>query len=146
MVIPVPLAGEKIQLPIIVGAIDCDKAGAPSERKNVLAEPFTAVSPTAPVGFAPVAPPDGAHVPSPRQNVVDDALVPPFKFPTGRFPVTPPALEDARLITGKSAEANARNVGCPVEPFGAAKTLFVVCVFKVAVNVPELVTGVPDHV
>src|SRR6266566_7567503 len=31
-------------------------------------------------------PPD--HVPSPRQNVDDEALVPLFKFPTGRFPVT----------------------------------------------------------
>ena len=30
-----------------------------------------------------------AHVPSPRQNVVDDALVPEFKLVTGRLPVTP---------------------------------------------------------
>lgn len=29
------------------------------------------------------------HVPSPRQNVVDDADVPEFRFVTGRFPVTP---------------------------------------------------------
>jgi len=34
--------------------------------------------------------PDGAaHVPSPRQKVADDALVPLFRFVTGRFPVTP---------------------------------------------------------
>lgn len=34
--------------------------------------------------------PDGvAHVPSPRQNVEDDADVPEFRFVTGRFPVTP---------------------------------------------------------
>jgi hypothetical protein len=30
-----------------------------------------------------------AHVPSPRQKVVPDALVPLFKFATGKFPVTP---------------------------------------------------------
>jgi hypothetical protein len=29
-----------------------------------------------------------AHVPSPRQNVEDDALVPELRFATGRFPVT----------------------------------------------------------
>ena len=35
-------------------------------------------------------PPAGAaHVPSPRQNVEDDAEVPLFRFPTGRLPVTP---------------------------------------------------------
>ena len=38
----------------------------------------------------PPPPPAGvAHVPSPRQNVVEDALVPEFRFVTGRFPVTP---------------------------------------------------------
>ena len=38
-----------------------------------------------------VAPPPAgvAHVASPRQNVVLLALVPLFKFATGRFPVTP---------------------------------------------------------
>jgi len=30
-----------------------------------------------------------AHVPSPRQKVVDDAEVPEFRLVTGRFPVTP---------------------------------------------------------
>src|ERR1700722_13656307 len=30
-----------------------------------------------------------AHVPSPRQYVELDAPVPPFRFPTGRLPVTP---------------------------------------------------------
>lgn len=34
-------------------------------------------------------PPDGvAHVPSPRQNVLDDADVPPLRLPTGKLPVT----------------------------------------------------------
>lgn len=30
-----------------------------------------------------------AHIPSPRQKVVADALVPEFRFVTGRLPVTP---------------------------------------------------------
>jgi hypothetical protein len=29
-----------------------------------------------------------AHVPSPRQNVEDDALAPPFKLDTGKLPET----------------------------------------------------------
>ncbi len=29
-----------------------------------------------------------AQVPSPRQNVLDEALIPLFRLPTGRFPVT----------------------------------------------------------
>ena len=33
--------------------------------------------------------PAAAHVPSPRQKVDADALVPLFKLATGRFPVTP---------------------------------------------------------
>ena len=39
--------------------------------------------------FAPALPDGVAHVPSPRQNVVLDALVPLFRFVTGRLPVTP---------------------------------------------------------
>ena len=34
------------------------------------------------------APAGVAHVPSPRQNVVEEAPLPEFKFPTGRFPLT----------------------------------------------------------
>jgi hypothetical protein len=35
-----------------VGVIACESAGAPSERRKVPAEPFTALSPMVPVGFA----------------------------------------------------------------------------------------------
>ena len=39
-----------------------------------------------------------AQVPSPRQKVVPDAPVPVFRLVTGRFPVTPPLPEAAKLI------------------------------------------------
>ena len=46
-------------------------------------------------------PPEGvAHVPSPRQNVLDDADVPELRLPTGKFPVTPPAPPAAKLMAG----------------------------------------------
>ena len=49
--------------PVHVGTIACDRAGAPSERKKVVAEPGTAVSPTEAVGLAPAAPlATAAHV------------------------------------------------------------------------------------
>jgi hypothetical protein len=58
------------------------------------------VSPT----LVTVPAPEGvAHVPSPRQYVDDEAPVPEFRFPTGKFPVTPPAPPTARLIAGKWA-------------------------------------------
>ena len=44
---------------------------------------------------------------------------------------------------GISAATNVLNVGVPVDPLGAAKTLFCVCVAHVPVNVPEVVTGLP---
>ena len=40
--------------PVHTGVIDWERAGAPSERVNVLAVPFTAVSPTLAEGLAPV--------------------------------------------------------------------------------------------
>jgi len=38
--------------------------------------------------FEPEPPVGAAHVPSPRQNVEEEALVPPLRLPTGRLPVT----------------------------------------------------------
>jgi hypothetical protein len=44
-------------------------------------------------------PPAGeAQTPSPRKKVDEFAPVPLLRFVTGRFPVTPPAPEAARLI------------------------------------------------
>ena len=44
-----------------------------------------------------LAPPAATQVPSPRQNVLELADVPELRVATGRFPVTPPAPEAARL-------------------------------------------------
>ena len=49
-----------------------------------------------PIVSAPAAGAD--HVPSPRQNVDDEALVPLLRFVTGRLPVTPLA----RLICAQA--------------------------------------------
>lgn len=60
----------------------------------------------------PAAAAGAAHVPSPRQNVELLALVPLFKFVTGKLPVTPPLPDAARLIF---ATRDAATV--PVETF-----------------------------
>lgn len=70
-----------------------------------------------------------AQMPSPRQNVDEDASVPPFKCVTARLPVTPPATLDARLMTGMSADTSERNVGVAAAPLpGPAYTRFAACV------------------
>jgi len=67
---------------------------------------------------------------------VDDPVPP---FATGNIPVTPVV----KLMGGMSAATSARNVGVPVEPFGAAKTVFAVSDARVAVRTPDDVTGEP---
>jgi hypothetical protein len=57
-----------------------------------------------------------AQVLSPRQKVVAEAPDPLFRFATGRFPVTPPAADEARLMTGISADTSDRNVGAAAAP------------------------------
>lgn len=55
---------------------------APSMSELEVSDPPVFVTvPDPPLGIA--------QLPSPRQNVEDDAAVPLFRFPTGRFPVTP---------------------------------------------------------
>lgn len=51
--------------------------------------------------LSPSATVAAAQLPSPRQNVEDEALVPLFRFVTGRLPVT--AELDARLIAPKAS-------------------------------------------
>ena len=68
-------------------------------------------------------PPGTAHVPSPRQKVVFDADVPLFRLVIGRFPVTPPLAEDARLIGGMSLESRIRNVGAFEPVVGPDRTV-----------------------
>jgi hypothetical protein len=45
--------------PVHVGAMDCDRGGAPSDLRNVVATPLTADSATEAVGLAPDAPEEG---------------------------------------------------------------------------------------
>jgi len=131
-------------LPVHVGAIDCDNAGAASERMNVEAEPLTVDNPIDALGFAGPAPEGVAHTPSPRQNVVELAAVPEFRFVVGKFPVTPPAPEDARFIAGMSAPTSARSPTAPVVPFGEASTSLAVWPpANVKASVPVVVTGEP---
>src|SRR6266550_3408579 len=63
--------------------------------------------------------------------------VPPFATPSV------PVMVEAG-IDGRSAATSARNVGVPVEPFGAAKTVFVVSVASVTPSVPAPVIGEPE--
>ncbi len=96
-----------------------------------------------------------AQIPSPRQNVAELAAFPLFRWVTARFPVTPPAALDAKLITGISAETSERNVGSAAAPVpGPAYTRFAACVgivnarFGVLVELVTLVVNsglvVPD--
>lgn len=62
------------------------------------------------------------QAPSPRQNVVALALVPPLRLAGARLPVTPVD----KLISGKSALTSARSATAPLEPFGEANTRFCV--------------------
>jgi hypothetical protein len=101
-------------------------------------------------------PPEGvAHVPSPRQKVDEDALVPEFRLVTGRFPVTPPLPEAARLTALILAPATvpeetlepfsevilaplnvgvAEKVGAAVDPVKLPNTLLAAAVDKVKVS------------
>lgn len=72
--LPVPLMAYSPSVPAL------------SYRTRVVVPPVTVVVPT-PILTAAAA--GVAHVPSPRQKVVDEALVPELRLPTGRFPVTP---------------------------------------------------------
>lgn len=51
-----------------------------------------------------------AHVPSPRQNVLDDALVPEFKLFTDKLPVTP-VLSGNRVALVKSNDVGVPKIG-----------------------------------
>jgi hypothetical protein len=76
-----------------------------------------------------------AQIPSPRQNVDDEAKVPLFRCDTAKFPVTPPLVADAKLMIGMSALTSARNVGATAAPVvGPANTKFADCVDSVNVN------------
>ena len=79
-----------------------------------------------------------AHVPSPRQNVDEDALVPPFKLATGRFPVTP-------VDNGKPVQlVSVPEVGVPktgVTSVGEVDKTLLPDPVEVVTPVPPLATG-----
>ena len=79
-----------------------------------------------------------AHVPSPRQNVDEDALVPPFKLATGRFPVTP-------VDNGKPVQlVSVPEVGVPnkgVTKVGEVASTLAPDPVDVVTPVPPLATG-----
>ncbi len=79
-----------------------------------------------------------AHVPSPRQNVDEDALVPPFKLATGRFPVTP-------VDNGKPVQlVSVPEVGVPktgVTSVGEVDKTLLPDPVDVVTPVPPLATG-----
>ena len=86
------------------------------------------------------------HVPSPYQTVVLDAPLPPFRFVTGRLPVTPPPPDAARLI------AASRAIGkVPLEILPAFSALIVadgengvpLVVMTVVTQLPALVVASP---
>jgi hypothetical protein len=106
-------------------------------------------TPLLPLGVATTRFPEpegygGAHVPLPVHTVVELALVPPFKLVTGKLPVTPPLLLDARFIGGKSAPTMARADIAPLAPFGEARnSLAAIPVHHEKASVPLPVMGLP---
>lgn len=62
-----------------------------------------------------------AHIPSPRQYVDELAPVPELRLVTGRFPLTPPLEELARLIGGRSGKTIDPRASAPVVPFGVRR-------------------------
>ena len=89
----------------------------PSARTVPLVSPKTAMSfVVEDPGPETLPPPAGvAHDPSPRQKVDEDALVPEFRFVTGRFPVTPEVKGRPVALVRTAAEgvpsAGVTNVG-----------------------------------
>lgn len=68
--------------------------------------------------------PEAEVIVPPRSTLVVPNVIESFaRFPFGKRPVTPPFVEDARLMGGISAETRARKVGTAAEPeAGPAKT------------------------
>ena len=96
-----------------------------------------------------------AHVPSPLQNVLLEALVPLLSLETGKFALNDPALPVVFWFkVGMSAATIVLKVGIPLDPLGAARKVLAVWLAKldaVTDNVPPnvrfpLVVTVPDNV
>jgi hypothetical protein len=88
-------------------------------------------------------PPGDAHVPSPRQNVELDALVPLLRLATGRLPVTP-VLRGRPVAFVSTPDAGVPSAG--VVNVGAVRVrpAMVVVVLLAATEVEPMVMGKPD--
>lgn len=106
--------------------------------------------------------PEGvAHVPSPRQKVVADALTPEFKLVTGKFPVTPvvsgrpvafvkttaEGVPSAGVVSVGDAERTTEplpvDVVTPVPPYATPTTPEVMAVPAIAIAVLEAAVNCP---
>jgi hypothetical protein len=89
-------------------------------------------------------PPGAAHVPSPRQNVELDALVPLLRLATGRLPVTP-VLRGRPVAFVSTPDAGVPNAG--VVNVGAVRVspAMVVVVLLAATEVEPRVMGKPEE-
>lgn len=76
---PLPFSKPVTEVVRVIAGVEVAVATVPAKPFAVTTE--TEVTVPAPAGVA--------HVPSPRQNVDEEALVPPLRFATGRLPVTP---------------------------------------------------------
>ena len=112
-------------VPVSSAQFTCPSVPELSFRQKGDVPELTAVAPTVMSVDDAAATVGTPHEPSPRQKVVVPAPLPELRFVTGRFPVTPPLDELARLIAGKSAEQIARHIGTfgPPEQ-GAAQNVF----------------------
>ena len=115
--------------PVQTGVIDCERAGAPSERVNVPAVPFTAVSPTEAEGLAPVE----EDTRSPFIEIVPELLMRVPTLTSVEVPESPPVVLDQK--TKLSAEISEEDV-MPSPAFRFSVELFTLFLttFKVSVE------------
>jgi hypothetical protein len=133
----------KVCKPVHVGMMDCESAGAPSERINVDAEPLTAESPAVPVGFAPVAVEHveqvTAFVASEYESGAENVVVAVCNSDQSTLDISP-VTPDAALLNNEDV---AVNVGTAVAPVPFASTVLAAAVPKAVVIAvePEPVTA-----
>ena len=133
-------------IPVVVSPSTAARSSARASvmlPEVVIGPPETVIPAEGAVRFTEVTvpAPDGeAQTPSPRQNVVADAFVPPFRFPTGRLPVTS-AVRSTLLPTVHVEVAVRRARPVPFNPSRAARSSD-----NERAMLPEVVTGPPETV
>lgn len=148
-IVPVSLTAEveaasaalKIHAPLIVGVIVWLSAGAPSERRKVVAEPLTAAKPTEPVGLAAAG---GAALvqPPPESDRSAHASRATVKAPPAEVCLTtwlvPPVAEKSVVPAGR--------VSVFAPAVAAALSVIVPEVAPFSARSPELTDWTPDQV